>query len=135
VVLLGSGGARGANVLSVLVLARVESGLESVRMRQKGEKGNLLCRHTCSCSRRTLVPQLETLYKGEGTRVRTLVLTTNNRRLARGADELTVLLGCIEFVLKGQPLYTSHVMKKTYITDTLVLSSVKVYNVSYDHHE
>jgi hypothetical protein len=57
VVLLGSGGTRGANELAVLV-ARVESGLGSVKMRQKGEKGNLLCRHTCSFGRRTLIYQL-----------------------------------------------------------------------------
>jgi hypothetical protein len=60
VVLLGSGGASGANELAILV-ARVESGLGSVRMRQRGEKGNLLCRHTCSCNRRTLIYQLITL--------------------------------------------------------------------------
>jgi hypothetical protein len=68
-------------------------------------------------------------------RIRTLVFTTDNRRLARGADELTVLLGCIEFVLKGQPLSANIITKGTYITDTLVLSSVKVYSVSRDQDQ
>jgi hypothetical protein len=98
----------------VLVLARVESGLESVRMRQKGEKGNLLCRHTCSCGRRTLVRQLGT---AKGMRIRTLVFTTDNRRLARGADELTVLLGCVEFVLQGKPV-SANVSQKVLTSQT-----------------